>query len=36
MPFGDARLRFRMNPGRTVARVAATGPLFVSKEVTDE
>ncbi|HEU4885101.1 MAG TPA: PASTA domain-containing protein, partial [Longimicrobium sp.] len=36
MPFGDARLRFRMNPGRTVARVAATGPLFVSKEVTGE
>lgn len=36
MPFGDARLRFRMNPGRTVARVAATGPLFVSKEVSGD
>ena len=32
-PFGDARLRFRMNPGRTDARVSAAGPLFVRKEV---
>jgi beta-lactam-binding protein with PASTA domain len=32
-PFGEARLRFRMNPGRTAARVAAAGPLFVRKEV---
>jgi hypothetical protein len=36
MPFGDARLRFRVNPGRTVARVAADGPLFVSKEVSGD
>jgi beta-lactam-binding protein with PASTA domain len=36
MPFGDARLRFRMNPGRTAVRVAAAGPLFVSKEVTGD
>jgi beta-lactam-binding protein with PASTA domain len=35
-PFGDARLRFRMNPGRTAVRVAAAGPLFVSKEVTGD
>lgn len=35
-PFGDARLRFRMNPGRTTVRVAAAGPLFVSKEVTGD
>ncbi|HYR10972.1 MAG TPA: hypothetical protein VEQ60_24545, partial [Longimicrobium sp.] len=35
-PFGDARLRFRMNPGRTSARVAAVGPLFVAKEVTGD
>jgi beta-lactam-binding protein with PASTA domain len=32
-PFGAARLRFRMNPGRTAARVSAEGPLFVQKEV---
>lgn len=35
-PFGDARLRFRMNPGRTSVRVATAGPLFVSKEVTGD
>lgn len=33
-PFGEARLRFRMNPGRTAATVSAAGPLFVQKEVT--
>ena len=35
-PFGDTRLRFRMNPGRTAVRVATAGPLFVSKEVTGD
>jgi beta-lactam-binding protein with PASTA domain len=35
-PFGDARLRFRMNPGRTAARVSAAGPLFVHKEVSGD
>jgi beta-lactam-binding protein with PASTA domain len=32
-PFGAGRLRFRMNPGRSAARVAAGEPLFVRKEV---
>ncbi|WP_420129116.1 PASTA domain-containing protein [Longimicrobium sp.] len=31
-PFGGARLRFRMNPGRTAALVSAPGTLFVQKE----
>jgi beta-lactam-binding protein with PASTA domain len=35
-PFGGPRLRLRMNPGRTVARVSAAGPLFVSREVTGD
>jgi beta-lactam-binding protein with PASTA domain len=35
-PFGPARLRFRMNPGRTVANVSAAGPLFVRKEVSGD
>jgi hypothetical protein len=32
-PFAPGGLRFRMNPGRTAARVSAAGPLFVKKEV---
>jgi beta-lactam-binding protein with PASTA domain len=35
-PFGPGRLRFRMNPGRTVAHVSAAGPLFVRKEVSGD
>jgi hypothetical protein len=35
-PFGPGRLRFRMNPGRTVASVSAAGPLFVRKEVSGD
>jgi pyruvate/2-oxoglutarate dehydrogenase complex dihydrolipoamide acyltransferase (E2) component len=33
MPFGPAALRIRVKPGRSAVRVAAGGPLFVSKEV---
>jgi beta-lactam-binding protein with PASTA domain len=36
VPFGDARLRYRMNPGRTAARVSAAGPLFVQKEISGD
>lgn len=32
-PFGPGRLRFRMNPGRSAARVAAGDSIFVRKEV---
>jgi beta-lactam-binding protein with PASTA domain len=32
-PFAAGGLRFRMNPGRTAARVSGAGPLFVTKEV---
>ena len=33
MPFGPGALRLRVKPGRSAVRVAAAGPLFVSKEV---
>lgn len=32
-PFAAGGLRFRMNPGRTAARVSGAGPLFVNQEV---